>query len=119
MARSLLLICRHSPWSGLAAREVLDIALAGGAFDLPIAMLFIDDGVFQLQDAQAPKQLEQKDLTAQLKALSLFGVEQLYVDAHSLKQRGLSISALALPAAEVQHDQLSPLLNQFDHVVTL
>ena len=119
MARSLLLICRHSPWSGLIARETLDIALAGGAFDLPIAMLFIDDGVFQLQDAQEPKQIEQKDLTAQLKALSLFGVEQLYVEAHSLKQRSLDITSLALPVAEVQHDQLSSLLNQFDHVVTL
>jgi len=28
MAKSLLLICRQSPWAGTAAREALDIALA-------------------------------------------------------------------------------------------
>ena len=38
MAKSMLLVCRQSPWSGSGAREALDIALAGGAFDLPVAL---------------------------------------------------------------------------------
>ena len=37
MARSMLLISRQAPWAGPAAREALDLALAGGAFDLPAA----------------------------------------------------------------------------------
>jgi len=44
MSKSLLIISRQAPWSGPGAREALDIALAGGAFDLPIGMLFLDDG---------------------------------------------------------------------------
>lgn len=44
MAKSLLIISRQAPWAGPSAREALDIALAGGAFDLPISMLFLDDG---------------------------------------------------------------------------
>ena len=48
MAKSMLLISRQAPWSGPGAREALDIALAGGAFDLPLALLFLDDGVLQL-----------------------------------------------------------------------
>ena len=46
MSKSMLIISRQAPWAGPAAREALDIALAGGAFDLPLAMLFLDDGVF-------------------------------------------------------------------------
>ena len=48
MAKSLLVISRQAPWSGPSAREALDIVLAGGAFDLPVGLLFLDDGVFQL-----------------------------------------------------------------------
>jgi Uncharacterized protein involved in the oxidation of intracellular sulfur len=75
MAKSLLIVSRQAPWAGPAAREALDIALAGGAFDLPISMLFLDDGVFQLAPDQRPASVEQKDLQANLQALPLFGVE--------------------------------------------
>ncbi|WP_174220777.1 DsrE family protein, partial [Pseudomonas aeruginosa] len=54
MSQSLLIISRQSPWSGPSAREALDIALAGGAFDLPVGMLFLDDGAFQLAPGQQP-----------------------------------------------------------------
>ena len=60
MAKSLLIISRQAPWSGPDAREALDIALAGGAFDLPVAMLFMDDGVFQLATAQNASQVDRK-----------------------------------------------------------
>ena len=62
MAKSMLLISRQAPWSGPSAREALDIALAGGAFDLPLALLFLDDGVLQLCPTQQPALLQQKDL---------------------------------------------------------
>ncbi|AZE24423.1 tRNA 5-methylaminomethyl-2-thiouridine synthase subunit TusC [Pseudomonas chlororaphis subsp. aureofaciens] len=54
MAQSLLIISRQAPWSGPGAREALDIVLAGGAFDLPIGLLFLDDGVFQLAPGNKP-----------------------------------------------------------------
>ena len=101
MAKSLLLICRRSPWSGPSAREALDIALAGGAFDLPISLLFLDDGVLQLQSGQQPAAIQQKDLTANLQALPLFGVEALYVARADLDRRGLSVEHLTLPVTPV------------------
>ena len=58
MSQSLLIISRQSPWSGPSAREALDIALAGGAFDLPVGMLFLDDGAFQLAPGQHPPAAE-------------------------------------------------------------
>jgi tRNA 2-thiouridine synthesizing protein C len=118
MAKSLLLVSRQAPWTGLAAREVLDIALAGGAFDLPVGMLFLDDGVLQLQTQQQPEQVEQKDLCANLQALPLFGIEALYVCARSLQERGMRDSPLGLPAQVVDVSQIRDLFAHYDQVIT-
>ena len=119
MAKSMLIINRQAPWAGPAAREALDIALAGGAYDLPVSMLFLDDGVYQLTDAQAPGAVQQKNLAANLQALPLFGVDELFVCAASLARRGLSDAALAIAAQTQTDEQLRELLPRFDLVVTL
>ncbi|KNC16287.1 sulfurtransferase complex subunit TusC [Pseudomonas sp. RIT-PI-a] len=119
MAKSMLIISRQAPWAGPAAREALDIALAGGAYDLPVSMLFLDDGVYQLADSQAPDAVQQKNLAANLQALPLFGVDELFVCAASLARRGLSDAALAIAAQTQTDKQLRELLPRFDLVVTL
>ncbi|HEX5841589.1 MAG TPA: sulfurtransferase complex subunit TusC [Pseudomonas sp.] len=119
MSKSLLIISRQAPWSGPGAREALDIALAGGAFDLPIGMLFLDDGVFQLAPAQQPGALQQKDLSANLQALPMFGVEALYVSARSLQERGLHEQTLSLAAEPLDDAALTALIDRYDQVITL
>jgi tRNA 2-thiouridine synthesizing protein C len=115
--KSLLLICRHAPWSGLVAREALDIALAGGAFDLPVSLLWQDQGVFQLQAGQQPALLQQKNLQAQLGSLPLFGIEQLYVCRHSLEMRNLSPEQLAIDAQPVTSGEVRQLIAEHTHVM--
>lgn len=117
--KSMLIISRQAPWTGPNAREALDIALAGGAFDLPLAMLFLDDGVFQLVAAQQPAALQQKDLTANLQALPLFGVESLYASARSLQERGLASAALNLAVDILDDSALAALIDRYDQVLTL
>ncbi|AEB58423.1 sulfur relay protein TusC [Ectopseudomonas mendocina] len=119
MNKSLLIISRQAPWSGPGAREALDIALAGGAFDLPIGMLFLDDGVFQLCAGQQPSRLQQKDLGANLQALPMFGVENLYASQRSLVERGLGDSELNLAIERLDDNALTALLNRYDQVITL
>lgn len=120
MAKSLLIISRQAPWSGPDAREALDIALAGGAFDLPVAMLFLDDGVLQLATAQNASQVQQKDLTANLQALSMFGVEDLFACGTSLNQRGMQPTALGVEPLEVLDDlQIADLIDRYDQVITI
>lgn len=118
MARSLLIVTRQAPGAGLVAREALDIVLAGGAFDLPLGMLFLDDGVYQLLPGQ-PQVIEQRDVGANLQALELFGVEQLFVARRSLAQRGLLQQALTLDAELLDDAQLATLFERFDEVITL
>ncbi|KPX42383.1 sulfurtransferase complex subunit TusC [Pseudomonas syringae pv. tagetis] len=120
MSRSLLVVSRQSPWSGPGAREALDIVLAGGAFDLSIGLLFLDDGVFQLSPQQFPGALQQKDLTANLKALSMFGVEELYACGHSLAERGIPLDALSEEISPLStHAGLSALFDRYDEVITI
>ncbi|WP_145187365.1 sulfurtransferase complex subunit TusC [Pseudomonas sp. URMO17WK12:I11] len=119
MAKSMLIISRQAPWSGHSAREALDIALAGGAFDLPLAMLFLDDGVLQLAPAQQPDAVQQKNLAANLQALPLFGVDELFACQRSLARRGMPSEGLE-PAVTVLDDaELQALIARFDQVVTL
>lgn len=115
----MLIISRQAPWAGPSAREALDIALAGGAFDLPLAMLFLDDGVFQLLPDQQPTAVQQKDLAANLQALPMFGVEALYVAERSLQERGLQAHPLSLPVQMLDDSALTALLDRYDQVITL
>lgn len=120
MAKSLLLISRQAPWSGPGARESLDIVLAGGAFDLPIGLLFLDDGVLQLAPGQKASLLRQKDLSANLQALSLFGVDELFACSASLTARGLDPATLSLDAVQLLNaPELAGIIDRFDQVITL
>lgn len=115
----MLIISRQAPWTGPGAREALDIALAGGAFDLPLAMLFLDDGVFQLVDGQQAGTLQQKDLQANLQALPLFGVEALYVARRSLDERGITPDRLQLTVEILDDTDIIRLIVRHDQVITL
>lgn len=119
MAKSLLIISRQPPWAGPGAREALDIVLAGGAFDLPLGLLFLDDGVFQLNPGQQPQAIQQKDLTANLKALPMFGVEDLFACGHSLAERGLDPQHLNLAVQTLDTQAVRALIGRYDQVITL
>lgn len=120
MPKSLLIISRQAPWSGPSAREALDIVLAGGAFDLPIGLLFLDDGVFQLAAKQDAKALQQKDLSANLQALPMFGVEDLFVCTDSAAERGLDPSELSLQEVQaLSAHEITALIDRYDQVITL
>lgn len=119
MQQSILVISRQAPWSGMSARDALDIVLAGAAFELPISLLFLDDGVLQLLGTQKPEQLSVKNLQANIRALPMFGVEQLYVASRSLSERGLHATQLALPAHCLDDEAIRALIATHDQVITL
>ncbi|CRM27806.1 Intracellular sulfur oxidation protein DsrF [Pseudomonas sp. 31 R 17] len=116
MAQSLLIISRQAPWSGPSAREALDIVLAGGAFDLPVGLLFLDDGVFQLARHQDARAVQQKDLSANLQALGLFGIDDVFACGHSLSARGLPPPD---NAQALDSQAISRLIDRYDQVITL
>ncbi|AKX51983.1 sulfurtransferase complex subunit TusC [Thiopseudomonas alkaliphila] len=119
MQRKLLLIAKSAPWSSLNARELLDIALSGGAFELPISLLFMGDGVLQPLAQQQPTVLEQKNLSANLQALPLFEIDAVYVSADCLAKRGQLETERVIAATVVDTQQITQLLASHDQVIVL
>ncbi len=116
-ARKLVLISTASPWGGKGAGDALDMALAAGAFELPVSILWQAEGVLQLVKAQDGAALEQKDVQAQLGALPLFGIEQLYVSQADLDNYALKLEQLLLPVQPLSSQQLQQLLQDSDEIL--
>ena len=116
MPKSLLVISRQAPWTGPSARAAMDIVITGGAFGLPIGLLFMDDGVFQMEPIQDAKAVQQKDLIANIQAIGLFGIDEVFACSHSLSERGLGPPAHALTLVG---EDISKLIDSYDQVITL
>ncbi len=93
---SMLCISRHTPYGNALAREALDTVLAAAAYEQDIKLLFMDDGVWQLFKGQQPTHINQKDITKNLNAMPIFGVEEIYAHEPSLQARGISRDSLSL-----------------------
>ncbi|WP_299974469.1 sulfurtransferase complex subunit TusC [uncultured Pseudoteredinibacter sp.] len=87
--KNITFICRHSPYGGSQARELLDAALAGAAFDQNISLLFMGAGILQLVEEQNPSAIEQKNLAKMLSMLALYDVENVFVHEQALEQFGI------------------------------
>jgi tRNA 2-thiouridine synthesizing protein C len=77
--KKILFISRHPPYSSSTAREALDALLAASAYDQDLSLLFMDDGVFQLLKEQDSSMLEQKNIAAILPVLSVYDIDNIYI----------------------------------------
>lgn len=107
----LLFVIRTSPYQYTLAREAIDALLGTAALGNPVQVLFSGDGVLHWLPDQAPTK-GQKNLAAMLKALPLYDVDAVYVDRHSLLQRGLDAKLLPAGVQALDPDALRTLLAQ-------
>jgi len=114
--KKFLFVLRKPAHSGALLQEMLDIILTTAAFDQPVSILLLDDGVFQLKKNQYPENLGMKDTAAIFKALELYDVNDLYIETESLQERGLKQSDLCLPARTLCRKDIAGLMKQFDVV---
>ncbi|MBY4677193.1 sulfurtransferase complex subunit TusC [Marinobacterium arenosum] len=115
--KSFLIINRRPPYASNLAREALDSALTVAVFEQPVAILFLSDAVYQLLPDQQPAAIGQKSLAANLQVLPMYDIEQLYVSARALAERGLSTDQLAVPVTELDDDAVQTLIKQHDVVL--
>ena len=93
------------------------MALAAAAFEQPLQVLFMDDGVLQLMRNQQANQIGMKDLGKTLSAFPLYDIEPLFACRASVEQRGLALEQL-LPGVElIEIDEVQQKLNQHDVVL--
>lgn len=113
--KKFLFVMRHPPQAGLRVRETLDLILTTAAFDQAVTLLFLDDGVYQLQRDQNPS--EPPQVAPLFAALELYDVEPILVEAESLAERGLTLADLILPAALIPRTAIAALISGHDVVV--
>lgn len=115
----LLYIAARAPFSNDSAQELLDALLVSAAFGAEVSVLFQDQGVFQLYAGQQGHLLGRKSLDAQLQALPLYDVEQVFVDAHSVHEYGLSPEHFIVPVQILAGSALAELVARADQVIRL
>lgn len=114
----LLFIFRHSPYGSSLGREGLEAALAAGAFEQNMAILFLDDGVFQLINNQAAEAIQRKSHQKMSAALPLFGIDTLYAASDSLKSRNIDADATTLDVQLLSTDEICTLMNSAKTVLS-
>lgn len=114
----LLFVFSHSPYGSSLGREGLEAALAAGAFDQNMAILFMGEGVWQLKDQQNSLPSERKNHQKMASALPLFGIDTLFVQNSALATRKLSSDQLYLNAHPLEDNQTRELISQAKHVLS-
>ncbi|MCK5609086.1 sulfurtransferase complex subunit TusC [Candidatus Pacearchaeota archaeon] len=94
--KKFLFVNRKAPYGTIHAHEALEAILTGAAFEQRISILFLDDGVFPLLKEQNSGDIGLKDFSPTYNALSLYGVENIYVDEESLIERGIASDELSI-----------------------
>lgn len=107
-----LFIQHRAPFDGVGAVETLDALLVQAAFGLDPAVLFLDDGVWQLVGPQAPAGIGAKSVAAQQEALPMYDVTAIHVERESLETRGLDPEDLVLPVQLVSRSELADLFSR-------
>lgn len=116
--KNFLFVLRRSPYEGSAVREGLDMLMTVAAFDLPVRVLFLDDGVFLLKSGQCPEAFGVPPVGPLLSALEIYGIEELWVEEESLAERGLAPESLFLPVRSVRREEVAQIAGAADVVVS-
>ncbi len=93
-----LIVLRHSPYGSSLSRAGIDAALAAGAFEQAVNVLFLGDGVLQLLPDQDTAATGSKNLGKNIASLPLYDIETLFIDAQSVAQLGIDPAALPAQA---------------------
>lgn len=113
--RSVVLVIRHGPGSGLGVREMLDMALVLATFDCPVSVVLQDQGVHwaMLPDFSQNSPLA---LAGRLKSLPLYDIETLWVDQQALDQRGVVLHP-EFPGKAIDRNAIHALCKSADCVL--
>jgi len=79
-----------APYSSVAGKDALDIALIFGSFEQPTSLFFQGDGVWQLVKGQDGAIISVKDYLKTFAAFEFYDLENIYVCQESLIERGLT-----------------------------
>lgn len=107
-----------APHGSSAGREGLDALLATSSLSDDLGVFFIGDGVFQLLTQQKPDIILSRDYISTFKLFSLYDIENCWVCAASMRERGLSTqTAFVVDVESLEADALRQQLNDYDIIL--
>lgn len=117
--KSILIIIRHSPYGSSLARTAIDIALAAGAFEQTVALLFMGDGVLQLIPEQDGAALGTKTISRQIASLPLYDVGRVYAELESSRNYAIDLDSAPVAVIPMGRTDIHGLMCEFDHIMSL
>ncbi|WP_020408890.1 sulfurtransferase complex subunit TusC [Hahella ganghwensis] len=117
-AKRLLFIFSASPFGNSLGSAGLDAVLAASVFDQDVTLIFQMDGIYQLVDGGNSASIGLKDYRKGFKALEMYGVDKVIVDAADLNERGLTGNELAIPVQLLTRKEIAAVIQQADTVLS-
>jgi tRNA 2-thiouridine synthesizing protein C len=103
-------LMRKAPYGSVYTAEGFRSVMGIGIFDMDVALVFVDDGVYALVKGQNPEKLDMQPLGDGFPMLPEFGVDEFYVHRSSLEARGLSTDDLVVDVELLDDAGLAQLL---------
>ncbi|MEA1063143.1 sulfurtransferase complex subunit TusC [Erwinia sp. HR93] len=117
--KRIAIVFTHAPHGSAGGREGLDALLAISALTDSVAAFFIGDGIFQLLPEQRPEKILARDYISTFGILPLYDIDQLWVCAASLQERGIAMQQpLVLDATLLEPAALRARLEDYDVILT-
>ncbi len=114
----LLITIQHAPYTSRFGRDGLDVALLGLAFEHAVALLFLDEGVWQLACGQAPAKVGIKDPSGVWRSLVMHGIARVQVSARAITERGLTPESLLLPVDLLDDREVAHFMAEHDAILS-
>jgi tRNA 2-thiouridine synthesizing protein C len=115
--KRFMYVNRRAPYGTIYALECLEVVLVAAAFDQDVSLVFLDDGVYQLQENQDTTGIGMKNFSAAYRALADYDVEKIYVEKESLLARGLKAEDLVIPVVVLAATDLREIMAQQDVII--
>jgi len=105
-----LLINQSTPFNNYAAQGSLDLAFALSTFEQSVQLLFLGDGVLQLLKNQTPNCIYRKNFITSFKALTMYDISAIYVDAASMHKRKINQDDLIIDVELVNLENIVKIM---------
>lgn len=116
--RKFMYVNRRAPYGTIYALESLEVVLIAAAFEQDVSLVFMDDGVYQIQKGQNTEGIGVKNFSPTYRALEGYDVEKLYVEKESLASRGMTTDDLVVPVQVLDKGQLAALMEEQEVILS-
>lgn len=115
--KTTLIVIRHTPYGSSLGRAALDAALAMAAFEQPVNILFLGDGVLHLLPDQDGSVLGVATISKLLASLPLYDIDSVYVDAEAAAKYHIAAADSSLERQFLSRARVRDLLSSNDHLL--